>query len=90
MFRIGGYAKFSVFRYQHVGILNAKFSHWGSKPTSGPNVNDFALQWNIGFIVCGLTKREVNSTVILCLSILNYIACPSRLYPVAVVRDGLL
>ena len=26
----------------------AKLWHWGSKPTTGPNANGFALQWNIG------------------------------------------
>ena len=26
---------------------------WGSKPTRGPNANDFASQWNIG-----LTKQR--------------------------------
>ena len=31
--RIGGNANFSVFRFQHVGIPNAKLWHWGSKPT---------------------------------------------------------
>ena len=44
--RIRGNTNFSVFR--HVGIPNAKLWHWGSKPTRGPNVNGFALQWNIG------------------------------------------
>ena len=43
-------ANFSVFRYQHVGIPNAKF-HVGGPPTHGPNANVFALQWNIGFSV---------------------------------------
>ena len=36
MFCVGGDANFSVFRYQHVGILNASI---------------FASQWNIGFTV---------------------------------------
>ena len=36
-----------VFRYQHVGIPNAKFWRWGSKPTPGPNANVFASQWNM-------------------------------------------
>ena len=30
---VGGNANFSIFRYQHVGIPNAKLWHWGSKPT---------------------------------------------------------
>ena len=50
-FRVGGNASFSVFRYQHVGIPNAKLWRWGSKQTQGPNVNGFASQWNIGFTV---------------------------------------
>ena len=46
--RVGGNGNFSVFRYQHVGIGNAKLWHWGSKPMPGPNANGFASQWNIG------------------------------------------
>ena len=49
---VGGnanFSNFSVFRYQHVGIGNAKLWRWGSKPTPGPNSNGFALQWNIDF-----------------------------------------
>ena len=56
---VGGYANFSVcvwgntnfsiFRYEHVGIPNAKLWHWGSKPRPGPNANGFASQWNTGF-----------------------------------------
>ena len=42
-------ANFSVFRYQHVGIGNAKSSRWGSNPKPGPNASGFASQWNIGF-----------------------------------------
>ena len=42
--RVGDKANFSVFRYQHVGIPNAKFRVGGSKPTPGPNVNVFASQ----------------------------------------------
>ena len=38
-----------LFRYQHVGIPNAKRSRWGSGLTRGPNAKGFALQWNIGF-----------------------------------------
>ena len=38
-----------LFRYQHVGIPNAKFSHWGSRPTRGPNAKGSALHWIIGF-----------------------------------------
>ena len=51
MFRIGGNANFSVFRYQHVGISNAKLWRWGSKPTPGSNANGFVSQWNIDFIL---------------------------------------
>ena len=39
---------FSVFRYQHVGIPNAKFSHWG--------VTGFASEWNIGLRMQDLTE----------------------------------
>ena len=46
---VGGNANFRVFRYQHVGIGNAKLWRWGSKPTRGPNANGFALQWNTGY-----------------------------------------
>ena len=35
MFRFGGNANFSIFRYQHVGIPNSKLWRWGSKPTPG-------------------------------------------------------
>ena len=49
MFRVGGNANFSVFRYQHVGIPNAKLWHWGSMSMRGPKANGFTLQWNIGF-----------------------------------------
>ena len=47
---IGCNTSFSIFRYQHVGIGNAKMWRWGSKTTRGPNANGFALQWNIGLI----------------------------------------
>ena len=50
--RVGGNANFISFRYQHVGIPNAKLWRWGSKPTQGPNANGFALQWNIGLRLC--------------------------------------
>ena len=39
---------FSVFRYQHFGISNAKLWRWESNPTPVPNSNGFAPQWNIG------------------------------------------
>ena len=50
-FGVGGNAnfRFGVFRYQHVGIPNAKFWRWGSKQMPGPNANVFESQWNIGF-----------------------------------------
>ena len=38
-----------LFGYQHVGMSNAKWSRWGSKPTGRPNMSGVALQWNIGF-----------------------------------------
>ena len=46
----------SVFRYQHVGIGNAKFWRWVSKPTPVPNTNGFASQWNIGLITMKINK----------------------------------
>ena len=46
MFRLGGKANFSVFRYQHVGIANANSRVWGARV--GHNASSFALQWNIG------------------------------------------
>ena len=42
-----------VFRHQHVGIGNANHSRWGPYPMGRPNVNGFALQWNIGFTLSG-------------------------------------
>ena len=53
MFHVGGNANFSVFRFQHVGIPNAKLS----LPKPGPNVNGFASQGNIGFIL-GFSRTE--------------------------------
>ena len=49
--RVGGNANFSIFRYQTVGIPNAKFLRWGYCPTRTPNARGFALQWNIGLTV---------------------------------------
>ena len=46
--RFWGNAKFGIFKYQHVGIPNAKMSNWDSKPTRGPNANGFASQQNMG------------------------------------------
>ena len=48
---IGGNANFSIFRYQHVGIPNAKLWCWGS--TQRPKANGFASQWNIDFTLQG-------------------------------------
>ena len=50
---VGGNANFIVFRYQHVGIPNAKLGCWGSKPTRGPNASVFISQWNIGYRLLG-------------------------------------
>ena len=47
IFCIGGNPNFNVYRYQHVGISNAKLWCWGSKPMPGPKANGFALQWSI-------------------------------------------
>ena len=44
VFRVGGKANFSVFRYQHVGIANTNFR----EICVGPNASSFASQWNIG------------------------------------------
>ena len=38
-----------LFRSQHVGILNTKWSRWRSKPMRGPNASGFVLHWNIGY-----------------------------------------
>ena len=47
---------FSIFRYQHVGIGNAKLWHLGSKPTPVPNAYGFTSQWNIGLTVFSKNK----------------------------------
>ena len=39
---------FGDFRYQHVGIGNAKSSHRVCNPRQGPDASGFASQWNIG------------------------------------------
>ena len=39
--------------YQHVGISNAKFWHWGHCPMPTPDARYFVSQWNIGFNVKG-------------------------------------
>ena len=39
------------FGYLHVGIGNAKLSHWGFRPTQDPNAKGYALQWNISLMV---------------------------------------
>ena len=57
MSRVGGSANFSVFRYQHVGLPNAKLWRSGSKPMRGPNANGFVSQWNIGFTL--YSKNEM-------------------------------
>ena len=40
-----GYVR--LFRYQHVGISNAKCSRWVSRPMRVPNANGFGFWWNI-------------------------------------------
>ena len=57
-FRVGvGSAR--LFRYQHVGIPNAKFSRSGYWPTRTLNARSLALQWNIGLSVMIVkTDRE--------------------------------
>ena len=64
-FDIGGNANFRIFRYQHVGIPNAKLWRWGSKPRPGPNTNGFASQWNVGLspLFAFLTLMMVTSQV---------------------------
>ena len=49
--RVLGNAYLSVFRHQPVGIPNAKLWSLGSRPMGGPNVNGFASEWNIGFMI---------------------------------------
>ena len=61
---IGGNTNFSVFRYQHVGIPNAKLWHWGSKPMRGPNANGFASQWNIGLRDIQVSVNQLETTVV--------------------------
>ena len=46
-----GVGCFRVLRYQHVGIGNAKPSHWECNPTQGPDASAFASHLNIGFTV---------------------------------------
>ena len=48
MFRVAGNANFRIFRYQHVGIPNAKLWCLGSKPMQAAGANGFAWQLNIG------------------------------------------
>ena len=57
-----GNANLSFFRYQHVGIGNAKLWRWGSEPTPGPNANGFASQWNIGLRKGVLGDTSENQT----------------------------
>ena len=38
-----------LFRYQHVGIVNAKVSYLGEYPMQGHNTRGFVLRWNIDF-----------------------------------------
>ena len=60
---VGGEANFGVFRYQHVGIPNAKLWRSGSKPMRGPNANGFASQWNIGLKQLATSPMsEINRT----------------------------
>ena len=68
--RVGGYANFSIFTYQHVGIPDAKLWHWGSKPTRGPNANGFASQWNIGLRVNDF-RREILYHFLWCICCLH-------------------
>ena len=44
-----GVGCFRVFRYQHVGIGNAKSSRWGCNQTQGPDPSGLASQCDIGF-----------------------------------------
>ena len=60
-FALGLTQVFCVFRYQHVGIGNAKLWRWGSKPTPVPNANGFASQWNIGLNI-GLSQIDERHT----------------------------
>ena len=38
----------------YFALGDAKVWRWGSKPTPGPNANNFASQWNIGVRACML------------------------------------
>ena len=67
---IWGNTDFSVSRYQHVGIPNAKLWRWGSKPTQGPNANGFASQRNVGLILTHLVQPRSVYNIILRLNIL--------------------
>ena len=60
-FCVGGNANFSVFRYQDVGISNAKLLHSGYCPTRRPNASVFASQWNIGLTLTW-TKTNLATT----------------------------
>ena len=55
MFHVWGKANFSVFRYQHVGIHNAKF-RVGNIAQREPLSRGILRQWNIG--LRELTKNE--------------------------------
>ena len=62
--RVGGYANFSVFRYQHVGIPNAKLLCWGNCPTRRPNTSVFRVTSeyrlkNFFFFQLGLRCTEI-------------------------------
>ena len=62
-FALGLMQFFCVFRYQHVGISNAKLWRWGSKPTPVPNANGFASQWNIGLNHMNANTKNSNFSV---------------------------
>ena len=46
-----------LFKYQHVGIGNAKLLCLGSRPARDTNMSGFALQWNIGFNLTMISKN---------------------------------
>ena len=50
--------------YQHVGISNAKFWHWGYCPTPTPDARYFALQLNIGLRGIHLCNMSIDSHLI--------------------------
>ena len=62
-FGVRGNSNFRVFRYQHVGVGNAKWLRRGL--TQGPSTSGFALQWNIGLNVYRHFKGDISIYIII-------------------------